>query len=333
MLTAWNLTRSDALEQARRAEARGDLVLGLQHALDHLGRQPWSHEAALVAARCLSRLDYADEAEAYYRRAGRLELSDLQIRAYGLVRGPHPERAIPAYHEILQRAPENVTAMRRLAAVLLAQHDAKELLELSDRLNRVPGGRVIGEMLRGVVYHNQKNPQQAVAAFEKVLELDPELREMPASRGLFWNHFTADLAASGRLAEVSRHLTRLLQNTPDAGLMNRLGETLFLQGDPDAAERCFRQAAELDPSSYAPHWNLAKLAIQHRRRAEALEHLKRARMLAPMQYAVLYNLASLYRQLGQTGEAEQVQELIRQLRDRPVATPRPANGQWPRYAL
>src|SRR5579883_3062690 len=174
MLTAWNLTRSDALEQARRAEAQGDLVLGLQHALDHLGRQPWSHEAALVAARCLSRLDYADEAEAYYRRAGRLELSDLQIRAYGLVRGPHPERAIPAYHEILQRAPENVTAMRRLAAVLLAQHDAKELLELSDRLNRVPGGRVIGEMLRGVVYHNQKNPQQAVAAFEKVLELDPE---------------------------------------------------------------------------------------------------------------------------------------------------------------
>src|SRR5262249_9398351 len=121
LLTAWNLTRSDALVEARRAEARGDLARGLQRALDHLVRQPWSHEAALVAARCLSRLDFADEAEEYYRRIGRLSLSDLQIRAYGLVRGPHPERAIPAYHEILERSPENVTAMRRLAAVLLAR--------------------------------------------------------------------------------------------------------------------------------------------------------------------------------------------------------------------
>jgi tetratricopeptide (TPR) repeat protein len=156
---------------------------------------------------------------------------------------------------------------------------------------------------------------------------------MPASRGLFWNHFTADLAASGRLEEVRHHLTRLLENTPDALLMNRLGETLFLQGDPDAAERCFRQAAELDPASYVPHWNLAKLAIQRRRREEALEHLNRARMRAPGQYAVLYNLASVYRQLGRTAEAEQVQEAIRQLRSRPVAPPRPPNGQWPRYAL
>jgi tetratricopeptide (TPR) repeat protein len=333
LLTAWNLTRSDALGEARRAEARGDLALGLQRALDHLVRQPWSHEAALVAARCLSRLDYADEAEEYYRRASPLSLSDLQIRAYGLVRGPHPERAIPAYHEILERSPENVTAMRRLAAVLLARNDAKDLLGLADRLHQIPAGRVIGEMLRGVVYHNRKNPRQAVAAFEKVLELDPELGEMPASHGLFWNHFTADLAASGRLEDVRRHLTKLLENTPEAGLMNRLGETLFLQGDLDAAEHWFRQAAELDPASYAPHWNLAKLAIQRRHRGEALEHLNRARIRAPGQYAVLYNLASVYRQLGQSAEAEQVQEAIRQLRSRPVATPRPPNGQWPRYAL
>src|SRR5262249_42517071 len=197
--------------------------------------------------------------------------------------------AIPAYHEILERSPENVTAMRRLAAVLLARNDAKELLGLADRLQQIPAGRVIGEMLRGVVYHNQKNPQQAVVAFQKVLELDPELRGLPGAARLLRNHFTADLAASGRLEDVRRHLTKLLENTPDAGLMNRLGETLFLQGDLDAAERCFRQAAELDPASYAPHWNLAKLTIQRRRRGEALEHLNRARMRAPGQYAVLYN--------------------------------------------
>ncbi len=73
----------------------------------------------MLAARCLSRLDYSEQAEPYYRRAGRLSLNDQQIRAYCLVRGPHPERAIPAYREILEIDPDNVAAMRRFAAVLL----------------------------------------------------------------------------------------------------------------------------------------------------------------------------------------------------------------------
>ena len=98
------------------------MALSLQHALDHLTGRPWSHEAALWAARCLSRLDYAGEAEPYYDRAGRLTLNDLQIRAYGLARGPSSERAIQAYNEILAISPDNVTALRRLAAVLLPQN-------------------------------------------------------------------------------------------------------------------------------------------------------------------------------------------------------------------
>jgi tetratricopeptide (TPR) repeat protein len=332
-LTAWNLTRSSALDEARRAYARVDLVSSLQHALDHLERRPWSRDAALLAAHCLSRLDYSDEAEAYYRRAGRLSLNDLQIRAYGLARGPHPERAVPAYQEILEREPENITAMSRLAAILLSQNNTAELLALSDRLIQIPAGQVIGLMLRGVVYHNDRNPEQAVAAFERILQLDPELHQMPAARGLFWRHFTDDLAKSGRLADAGRYLAGEVAKTPDSELMNRLGETRFLLGEFDEAERCYRRAAEWDPRSYAPHLQLAKLAIQRRRREEALQHLNQARLLAPRQYGVLYNLASVYRQLGQTEEAERVQETIRQVREDSASTPRPMRGEWPRYAL
>jgi tetratricopeptide (TPR) repeat protein len=100
ILTTWNVTRSSSLLDARRAEARGDFVHCLQSALDHLNRQPWSGEAALLVARCLSRLDYAAEAEPYFERAGHLSLNDLQIRANGLARGFHPEQAIPVYNEI-----------------------------------------------------------------------------------------------------------------------------------------------------------------------------------------------------------------------------------------
>ena len=103
--TAWVVTRSDALAKAAAADRAGNPVLALRLALDHLGRRPWSREAARIAARNLSRLDYADEAEPYYRRCGELSPDDLHIRAYGLVRTNQRERAIAAYEEILAGGP------------------------------------------------------------------------------------------------------------------------------------------------------------------------------------------------------------------------------------
>ncbi len=84
--TAWNVTRSEALVDGERAYSRGDLVAALQHALDHLERQPWNRQAAALAARCLSRMDFSEQAEPYFRRVGTLSLADMQIRAYGLAR-------------------------------------------------------------------------------------------------------------------------------------------------------------------------------------------------------------------------------------------------------
>ncbi len=337
-LTAWIQTRSDALAKAQLAYNQADLLHCLQHALDHLERQPWSSEAALLAARCLSRLDYADAAEPYYRRAGKLSLNDSQIRAYGMARGPHPDQAIAAYRAILEVAPENITALRRLAAILLAQKKTDDILKLADRLAKLPDGAVIGTTLRGVAYHNDNNPQQAVAAFKDVLKLDPELKEMPLARSLFWSHLVDDLIASGRMEDADRSLTQALENASDASLMNRLGMIYFLRGELDDAERSFRRAAEWDPSSFDPPMNLAKVALQRGRPHEALEQLNRAKLLAPRQYPVYYNLASVYRQLGQTAEADRIQATLKQFRQRqtPASTASvlpAASGTWPRYAL
>jgi tetratricopeptide (TPR) repeat protein len=332
--TAWNLTRTDAIAPARSAYQQGELVLCLQHALDHLERRPWSREATLLAARCLSRLDYADQAEPYFKRAGRLELFDAQLRAYGLARGPHSERAIQAYHEILENWPDNVTALRRLAAVQLAQNNTNELLSLADRLSGIPKGAVIGHTLRGVVFHNDSNPQRAIECFERVLALDPELREMPLSRRLFWSHFSDDLISDGRIDDARGELIKALANAPDADLMSRLGRIYFLQGALDEAERCFRRAAEWDPSDFKPHFDLSKIALQRQQREEALTHLNHAKLLAPEEFGVLYSLASVYRQLGRLADAARVQETVTQLRDKPASSSsRRLNAPWPRYTL
>jgi tetratricopeptide (TPR) repeat protein len=333
LLTVWNLVRSDALVEARRAYARGDLAPSLGYALDHLKRQPWSREAALLAARCLSRLDYADQAEPYYRRAGNLSLNDLQVRAYALLRGPHLERAIPAYEEILTRSPQNVGALRRLAALQLARNDTDELLRLADRMDQIPGAAVLGATLRGVFHHNQQNRQAAAVAFERVLKLDPDLREMPLSLHLFWDELSRDLMGSGRIDDARRYLLEAIRKTNDAELINRLAHTYLLQGDIESAEAWFRKAAECDPSDYVPHLNLAKIALQRHNQEDALRRLDRARVLAPRERGVLYNLSSVYRQLGRNEEARRVQEAIDQTREAGALSSQRAHGTWPRYAL
>ncbi len=333
ILTAWNVTRSDALDRAEHAYNRVDLPGCLGHALDHLDRRPWSREAARLAALCLSRLDFADRAEPFYARAGRLSLADRQVRAFGLVRSPHPERAIPAYREILEDDPTNITAMRRFAAVLLAENDKDELLLLAERLDGVEGGAVLGAMLRGTVYHNDENPQRAVEAFETVLRLDPGLEQMPASRSLFWRQLTEDLVECGRLEDSARYLIRALESARDPELVARLAQTYFLRGDLDQAVRYFRESAESDPTLSAPLVGLARIALQRGRPTEALPELERARMLDPHNHAVLYSLALTYRQLGRAADSDRVRLEMDQIRSESTRTPSDPHPQWPRHAL
>jgi tetratricopeptide (TPR) repeat protein len=331
-LTAWNVTRSEALAAARQAYARGELVSSLQHAIDHLSRRPWSREAALVAARSLSQLDYADAAEPYYKRAGRLDLNDLQIRAFGLVRGNHRQRAIEAYEQILARWPDNVAALRRLAAVHFTQRNIPQLESLANRLIGNPHGVIIGYTLQGAVAHADKNYERAVEAFEHVLAQDPELRVMPLPQQIFWTDLAEDLIKLGRHADASRYLTQALNRNSVPALMNMLGRAYLLQGAFDDAARCFQQAAQWEPGNYTPLYYLGKVELQRLQPKQAKEYLEAAHKLAPRQLDVLDSLARTYRLLGQPAEAVRVEKLMTELREK-ARSIRDPKKPWPEYAL
>ncbi len=330
-MSAWNLTRSSGLEDATRAYRLGDLETSLARALDHLDRRPWSRDAALLVARCYSRMDRSEQAEPYYTRAGRLELSDLQLRAYALARGPRPGQAVSAFNQILALAPDNLAAMRRLAAVELALDDKPALRALADRLEHTPGGAILGATLRGVLHHNEKNRELACQDFAKVLALDPELKEMPLPRVLFFSQYADDLAATGQLESARALLLKEVESHPDAMLWNAIGNTYLLQGKLEEAERPFKRALELNPASSGPLINLAKLELQRHKPELALGYLDRAKAIAPASYSVLYNLAVAYRQLGREKDANLVQETIKTLRE--DAPSDPLTTTWPAYAL
>lgn len=170
--------------------------------------------------------------------------------------------------------------------------------------------------------HNYKNREGAVAAFEHVLEVDPDLRLMPLPHQTFWSYLAEDLIKIGRTDEAGRDLTRVLDETPDAPQHGLL----------DEAERCFQQAAEWEPDNYLPRYSLGKIELQRHRLEAARQHLEAARQLAPRQVDVLQSLVTVYRLLGQPADADRIDTAISQIRERSMPARNPKDP-WPRYAL
>jgi tetratricopeptide (TPR) repeat protein len=332
-LTAWNVTRSDALAKARTADKRGERAECLEYALDHLDRQPWNREAALLAARSLSQLDYADDAEPYYRRAGALSIADLHTRAYALLRRGRLDDAIRLYNEVLALAPNNITALRRLAAIYLTQNNNDALMALADRLNKLPEGVPIGYTLLGAVQHHNDNHEMAVAAFERVLKEDPQLKVMPLPRQLFWTEFCSDLMSIGRFDDACRYLARAVDEMPDPTLLDFLGRAYELNGMLDEAERCWQKSAQNDRRTYLPLLNLGKLAARRKQYSEAIDYLTRAEQLAPDHGDVCYQLGLVYHFVGNEAAAARYRKKLEELRRKAAPAAAPSNSALPAYAL
>jgi tetratricopeptide (TPR) repeat protein len=313
-----------ALAQAEEAYRSNRLEVALQISLGHLKRRPTSRFASLLAARCLSRLGRPDQAEAWYAKAGALDLEDLHIRAYALVLSNRRESAIRAYERILHIRPDDVLALRRLAAVLISERRWEGALEAANRLIKVPTGAVVGHTLAGVVHHNTGDSDLAVFAFSRVLELDPELHQMPLKpRSMFWIEFGHNLLAVGRWAEARKCLNQAQNESDDPKIADLLGQSFYVAEEFDEAERWWRMALEQDPDRYGTWWRLGKLELQRGRLEDAIKSLRRAGELEPRAAGPLYSLALIYRRLGQKEEADRLTHQLNRLRSGPASASRP----------
>jgi tetratricopeptide (TPR) repeat protein len=311
----WSELHPADLARAEAAYGRNHLGAALRIAEGHLARRPSSRRAAILAARCLSRLGRPDEAEVHYRKAGPLEVEDLHVRAFALVLANRREPAIRAYREILDRRPDDVLALSRMAGVLISESRWAEALEAAERLIRIPDGAVVGHTLAGVVHHNTRDSELAVFAFERVVALDPALARMPLKpRSMFWSEYGHNLLQVGRSAEARECLRRALADGEDAKVADLLGQSYYLAGEMDEAERYWRLALRWEPDRPGPWWRLGKLELQRGRVAESIEPLRQAVAIRPDAVGPLYSLGLAYRRLGRSAEADRCYDRARRIK-------------------
>jgi tetratricopeptide (TPR) repeat protein len=150
----------------------------------------------------------------------------------------------------------------------------------------------------GIVYRAQGRYEEAIAAFQRAIDLDPE--DAAPHNGL--GNVYADL---GRYEEAIAAFQRAIDLDPeDAYPRNGLGTVYYQQGRYEEAIAAYQRAIDLDPEYASPHNGLGNVYDDLGRHEEAIAAYQRAIELDP-EFAYPHNgLGNVYHDLGRYEEAE-----------------------------
>jgi Tfp pilus assembly protein PilF len=172
---------------------------------------------------------------------------------------------------------------------------------------------------RGVALEEEGRIEEAIAAHERTLELDPGIVQAHANLITLY-------ARMNQGTKVEQHYKGALALNPDLPEIHyNYGAFLAAQGrDPEAAE-LFRRTLAADPNHPEAHNNLASILMTDGNLDSAEEHLRAALRNKPDYRVARFNLGRLLVHKGRLQEA--IQELLKTL------TPEDENTTGYIYAL
>ncbi|MEY2495487.1 MAG: protein O-mannosyl-transferase [Verrucomicrobiota bacterium] len=156
---------------------------------------------------------------------------------------------------------------------------------------------VIAELNLGEAVDTLGRSTEAIARFERVLQIDPNQPMVHASLG-------AILLKIGKTDAALAHLQKSLEIQPEQSSVHlSLGTALLEIGRLDEAVTHLRKAVEFVPDSVEAHANLGLALLQMERLDESVTHLQRALEIDPNHANAHYNLGNTLLQMGRFNEA------------------------------
>jgi len=175
----------------------------------------------------------------------------------------------------------------------------------------------------GRTKYNENRFEEAVAAFQRSLELRP--RDVKAQDNLGLAYAGLGRAEQARAAYLQAIAWQAALPDKSPGPYLDLGSLLLEQGRAGEALPYLVQAAQLAPGDARPHEQLGKAHLQMDAPGQAQAELEQAAALAPERAPVHFLLGQAYRRAGQLDKARAALERAAALNARgrePQASPR-----------
>ncbi len=159
------------------------------------------------------------------------------------------DKALPLYEEAVRRQPDSLIALQRLGFSLRSLGQLARAAEILKRALAVGARDAATWHQLGLVYLGQCSTSDGLAAFQKAIDLDPDMSEAH----------------------------------------NSLGGVRLEGGDLSRAEPAFREAIRIQPDYAEAHSNLASVLASAGRIGEARSHFETAIRLKPDYAAARFN--------------------------------------------
>ncbi|MBI3480942.1 MAG: tetratricopeptide repeat protein [Nitrosomonadales bacterium] len=191
---------------------------------------------------------------------------------------------------------------------LLALYNARRYAEAESQtralLKRYPDFAFGWQLLGGTLQMQRKD---ALAAFQKVVQLQPDNQEAHFNQGVV-------LRGAGQLEQAAASYRRALALNPDyAEAFANLGNTYKDLGRADDAIASYRRAAALKPD-FAVYYNLGNALKEQGRLDDAVGSYRKAVELNPRFADAHNNLGAALKDLGQFGAALDCYRRVLELR-------------------
>jgi tetratricopeptide (TPR) repeat protein len=324
-----------ALGAAIEALRRGDADAALAIARRFVAAQPGAALGREVLAAALIAKKRWAEAERELGEALRLEpnRATAMIRLGFVALGTaDAAKAEDWFRKALALAPGLTEARRGLALALLRQGRVQQAIaEAADGVQRSAGQDPEAKYLLAAVLHETGRPAQAEPLLDEVLAVradyqpalllqgivklelgkvdeavPPLQRVIDRAPGSLWARLGLAAAdrVKGRLAQSRAELEKLAAEQPEWALAHlQLGQTLWLQGEKEAARRAFEQAEKASPSPAFARLRVAQFFASVREVDRAVA-LARGVLGTPAGPAARVLLAQLYLGRGQLDLAQ-----------------------------
>ncbi len=149
----------------------------------------------------------------------------------------------------------------------------------------------------GATHDDLGNYREAMAAYERALEIQPAMAQPHRNLGL-------DLLRADRPAEALTHLQEAARLDPAiVDVFSDAGIALFGLGRLEEAQQAFLEEIARRPVNARPHYNLGVVLLEAGRPAEAVEPLRKGVSLAPADPEASVRLGLALARSGRHGEA------------------------------
>jgi len=266
------------------------------------------------------------------------ELSELYIQSGRL------REAVTEAEDALKQNPDDLNSRRLLARIYtrligdsqanrIDENMVKKAIEQYQKITAGDPKDVESWLMLGRLDKIAQNSTDALAAYKKVLELDPENEDAMTGQAMVYSDLGDTKAAADLLRKVAdknptprslenlagvyeqlkdyslaaEMLRRALEQQPgNADLKHQLAQDLLFSDQIDDALKAYQELIEDDPKDEAALLRISKIYQQKRDFAKAHEAADKATELDPNNIEIQYNVVTLLATEGRTAEAIKV---------------------------